>query len=77
VKPWLATPRTTCKIHPRRRRRRHPRERVETARQFEGINCAPIADAQIPTPLVGVTIYFSSDLPGMAKKDTAGNVTAL
>jgi hypothetical protein len=47
------------------------------ARQFEGINCAPIADAQIPTPLVGVTIYFSSDLPGMAKKDTAGNVTAL
>jgi len=47
------------------------------ARQGEAINFLPMANSQVPTPLVGITVFNSSDLPGMAKKDTAGTVTAL
>lgn len=47
------------------------------ARQCEALNFTPMANSQIPTPQTGFTVFNSSDLPGMAKKDTAGTVTAL
>jgi|SRR6185369_11082646 len=50
---------------------------VGTARQCEAINFAPLADAQVPTPATGVSLYFSSDLGALATKDTTGTVTAL
>src|SRR6185369_319576 len=50
---------------------------VGTARQAEAINLLPLADAQVPTPKLGVSIYYSTDLGAPAKKDTSGTVTAL
>jgi hypothetical protein len=50
---------------------------VSIVRQCEGLNFAPMANSQIPTPQTGFTVFNSSDLPGMAKKDSTGTVTAL
>lgn len=50
---------------------------VAVARQAQGINLLPLANAQVPTPQAGVTIYYSVELGAPAKKDTSGTVTAL
>ncbi len=40
----------------------------------EGLRLQPIADARVPTPSTGATIYYSSTQDALAMKDTAGDV---
>lgn len=50
---------------------------VGTVRVCEVLHFAPIANSQVSTPQTGFAVFNSSDLPGMAKKDTTGTVSAL
>lgn len=50
---------------------------VAIARQLEAMNFAPLANTQVPTPIAGVTLYYSTDSSKLVVKDTSGTVTAL
>jgi hypothetical protein len=50
---------------------------VAIVRVAEGLNLMPLADAQVPTPQLGVTLYYSTDASAAVLKDTTGTVTPL
>jgi hypothetical protein len=50
---------------------------IGIVRVAEALNLLPLADSQVPTPQLGVALYYSTDLNAVAKKDTSGTVTAL
>ena len=38
------------------------------------VNYQPVADTNVPTPVAGVTVYYSSTQSALAYKDTAGDI---
>jgi len=50
---------------------------VATVRVCEVLHFPPMANAQVTAPQIGFKVFNSSDLPGMAKMDSAGTVSAL
>jgi hypothetical protein len=40
----------------------------------QGVRLSPVADAQIPTPAAGATVYWSSTQDALALKDSSGDV---
>jgi hypothetical protein len=48
--------------------------RLAQSNSLEAIRLTPVADAQIPAPAVGGTVYWSSTQDGLALKDAAGDV---
>jgi len=50
---------------------------VAVARQCQVLSLAPFADAQVPTPAAGVSLYYSTDSGKAVVKDTTGTVTPL
>jgi hypothetical protein len=51
--------------------------RPSILRTAEAWNLLPLADSQVPTPQVGVSLYFSSDAGALVVKNTSGAVTPL
>lgn len=41
------------------------------------LSFAPLADAQVPTPATGVTVYYSSTAGALVHKDSAGVVSVI
>lgn len=44
---------------------------------IEGVRLQPVADAQIPTPSSGATLYWSSTQDALVIKDSAGDVSTV